>query len=121
MRAKSIALFFMLVVFSMSVDACFGRDGPENHLSSKDVDDLSLPIYTKKIIPSDSGKFLIVTKDYGSGLELRDAYIYQSVNEGWQLMAYKRTREAKLDSRISGKNIEVFSGVMEVILSVSID
>lgn len=121
MRAKSIALFFMLVVFSMSVDACFGRDGPGDHLSSKDVNGLSLPVYSKKIIRSDSSEFLVITKDYGSGLELRDVYIYRGVNREWELMIYKRTRQAKLDSRISGKNIEIFSGAMEVVLSVSLD
>jgi hypothetical protein len=121
MRAKSIALFFMLVVFSVSVSARFGRDGPEDHLLLKDVDDLSPPIYSKKVIRSDSRKFLIVTKDYGSGLELRDVYIYRGVNEDWQLMACRRTRQAKLDSRIAGKDIEIFSDTTEVVLSVSID
>ena len=82
----------------------------QRHLSAAQVESLEWPIYTKAIVNTSKGKILLLTRDYGSGLEVRDAYVYRYAVDQWELVAYRRTGNSTIDVRIRADMLELFSG-----------
>jgi len=71
-------------------------------LSPEDIKSLDGYKFSKEIVESPYGKFLMITYDYGSGLELTNAYIYILKNDAtWSLIAYINAGNSRLDGRIN--------------------
>lgn len=98
MRIKSLMLSAILG-FSISTQAmAMSLSGT---LDPDEFERLRSPIYTKEFVDVGGERILVVTEDYGSGLELRDAYVYrQDTDKVWVLVAYRRSNSSKIDVAI---------------------
>ena len=86
-------------------------------LKPEDLERLS-PTFTRQILHSADGTFLLVTNDYGSGVELRDAYVYVWRHPVWQLVTYRRTNSAELTGRITGDRLVIVGKSGKVAMSI---
>jgi len=89
-------------------------------MSVTELDGLEAPIFSKQIIDVADTSHILVTRDYGSGLELRDAYLYRSVDSKWELVLYRRTNSSKLTGRVEAGTLEIVSAAGKVIDSIPI-
>jgi hypothetical protein len=117
MRTKSI--IFFLALLSLTLNSTASSVAPLlGDLTTVQVDALAAPMYTKQELPLAVGKMLFVTRDYGSGMEIRDAYVYRWAGDMWALVSYRRSSSASLTARIQGKNLEVLTKAGKLVLSL---
>lgn len=90
-------------------------------MSADELDGLAAPIFSKQILDIGDTSHILVTRDYGSGLELRDAYLYRSVESKWELILYRRTNSSRLTGRVEAGALEIVSAAGKVIDSIPIN
>ena len=118
MRTKQIVSLVATVLMATATSAS-GMNEIPRQLSPAQVESLEWPIYTKEILNAPAGKLLVLTRDYGSGLEIRDAYVYRYTADYWELVAYRRTSNARIDARIREDMLELIVG-NSVILAIPV-
>jgi len=105
MRAKSIAILLGSLIYLVSEPSVAAMLALSATLSSEDVAELKDPVFTRQIVRVDSGEVLVITHDYGYGLEIREAYIYCRAGETWELFVYQKTNSSKLTVTVTKEAI----------------
>lgn len=119
MRFQSLVLATTLL-FSMSSHA--ENLALEASLSQAAVDSLQEPIFTKQKLSSSTEKFLVITRDYGSGLELREAYIYrQSPTGQWDILAYRKTNSSRVMASLTDDCLKLAAKSGRVLLELPVE
>ena len=120
MRAKSIAIVGVSLL--TMVVAAVKADPLELaiQLNDSQVEALRPPIFTKEAITTPTAQFLFITRDCGSGLEVRDAFIFRRSEGMWGLQYYVRTSRPKLEAKLKGSSIEIRSDKGEIISTVRV-
>ena len=104
-------VLFLIATVLMATAAWAGDASDiQRQLTLAQLEALEAPIYTKEIVNTPAGKILVLTRDYGSGLEIRDAYVYRYAADVWELVAYRTTSNARIDARIRAGILELVAG-----------
>ncbi|GGD36207.1 hypothetical protein GCM10007235_05240 [Pseudoxanthomonas indica] len=117
---------FESVIFALamgaSMNACAGQGAINSNLTQSDIDSLETPTFTKQELSSGSDEFLVVTRNYGSGLELRDAYVYRRGAGGqWDMIAFRRTNSSRVEGSLSANRLTLTAKSGKVVLEVPIE
>lgn len=110
-------IFLIALVISMSTHA--GDWALGANLSQAAVDGLKGPAFTKQELPYEDENFLVITRDYGSGIEIREAYVYlQNAEKQWDIVAYRRTNSSHLVASISNDRLQLIAKSGRILLEV---
>lgn len=90
-------------------------------LDQAEVDRLQRPVFTKQELSAGDEKFLVITRDYGSGLELREAYVYRQTAERWDMLAYRKTNSSLVVGSFTGRQLKLVSKSGRVLLEVAVE
>jgi hypothetical protein len=97
------------------------RDAPGTQLTVAQANALREPIYRHSELTIGPTRVLLITRDYGSGLELRDAYLYLWMDTEWGLFAYRRTNSAQVSMRVTGGTLALVTKAGNTVLSLPVD
>jgi hypothetical protein len=112
-RADDLALGFRMI--PAEVGALVFRMTPA------EVEALTEPVFTKRELDAGGQRVLFISRDFGSGRELRDAYLYRFAGDSWLLIAFRRTSSPKLDVGVSGADLHVTAKDGAVVISIPTD
>ena len=119
MRFQSLILVAMLLL-SMSSRA--ENLALEVRLSQAAVDRLQDPVFSKQELSSGAENFLVVTRDYGSGLELREVYVYRQDAVGqWGIIAYRKTNSSHVVASLTNDCLKLIAKSGKVLLELPVD
>ena len=94
----------------------------EVSLSQTAVDSFQEPIFTKQKLASGDESFLVITRDYGSGLELREVYVYLQQAAGqWDMVAYRKTNSSRVIASLSGDRLMLSAKSGRTLLELPIE
>lgn len=82
---------------------------------------LGEPIFTRSELTVAATRLLLITRDFGSGLELRDAYLYCWTGDSWGMLAYRRTNSSKVSMRVKAGALELVTKAGRIVLSLPVD
>lgn len=91
------------------------------NLSVADLESLQTPIFTTQTVMAGSQRILLVSRDYGSGLELRDAFIYRWTSDTWTLLAFRRTNSSRVTARVKARDLQLIDRSDTVVLAIPVD
>jgi hypothetical protein len=120
-----------LVALCMASKTCtagpFPAEPPKYYLTDKDLANYKGLTYTQQILklPKGSASILIITRNFGSGFELRDAYIYMggsgAKDDRWNQISYIMSGSPRITGELTDKDIILKSADDKVLLSIPIE
>jgi hypothetical protein len=90
-------------------------------LTPAQVEALGVRSNLRQELDSPVGRILVLTRDYGSGLELREAYVYRWSGPAWELAAWLRTNSSKVQGRVKGNHLELMSKAGKVLITIPLE
>ena len=108
MRAKSLMSAVSLFVFSGLVQASGNLESLlQVRLRDDQLPGLESPSVEISRVHVRGKQFLYVTRDYGSGRELREVFLYRKSDAYWDLDLFSRTQCDKVKAVVHGRHIKL--------------
>ena len=124
MRARGI-LLGLIAAMSFAPGAVVAveseRSPPGYDLSTAEAAALKEPIFRRSELTVADTRLLLITRDFGPGLELRDAYLYCWAGDSWGMLAYRRTNSSQVSMRIKSGALELVTKAGRIVLSLPVD
>lgn len=113
----AFAVSLMFPVSTWATDPALGES-----LDEDAAEKLPAPIFTRQKLATGDDEFLVVTQDYGSGLEIRKAYVYRRETAGrWNLIAYLKTNSSRVTANLAGRRLRLVSMSGKVLLELPVE
>ena len=94
-------------------------DGLAVSLSEADAAALQGPVFTTQILRSDR-EFLLVTREVGPGLAVRDAYLFVKDGAGWARMAQLATKESRIEGTVTADAVVLFGESGQALMQIKL-
>ena len=111
-----------VVLLSLSGLAAGQSDGGEGlaaGLSEADAAALQGPVFTTQILRGER-EFLLVTREIGPGLVVRDAYLFARNGAGWTRMAQLATKESRIEGAVTADAVVLFGESGQALMQIKL-
>lgn len=121
MRNKLVPFCTSVVMGCLSPDANAWVDPPAHELTETAANALDDVLYMRSTLDVGSKRIMLIARAYGSGLEIRDAYLYFWDGTQWSQFAYRHAHTARITMRVRTSELELVTKTGKIILSIPID
>ena len=122
-RARSGLLALAWVVLVSMSGLAAGQsdsgDGLATVLSETDAAALQGPVFTTQILRGER-EFLLVTREIGAGLVVRDAYLFAKSGIGWTRVAQLATKESRIEGTVTADAVVLFGESGQALMQIKL-
>jgi hypothetical protein len=125
-----LTIVLTIVLLCVASNNCTAGGLPDNRpkyfLTAQDLTRYQGPPYTKQTLTLPKGStVLIITRDFGSGFEMREAYLYvgdgKGTDESWRQFSYIWSGSPRITGELTNKDLVLKSADDKVLLSIPIE
>lgn len=121
MRTELIKRTCLMVLCVLSGHASAGGEPSllPQRLENAQLSSFEAPIYRQQLLKLNGRlELLVLTRDVGSGVELREAYVYAKDEAVWRLLAFRSATSASISAKVSQQQVELVGADGETILVI---
>ena len=118
-RFVALVMSALLTVSGLAAGQSDGGDGLAAVLSEGDASALQGPVFTTQILRGER-EFLLVTREIGPGLAVRDAYLFARNGAGWTRMAQLATKESRIEGAVTADAVVLFGESGQALMQIKL-